>query len=111
MREFAVGTLGLEVKHEQPDFLVADAPNGDRFEVFGPESGRPGWQFAETPVMVGFLVDDIEAAREALVDADIELLGPLAGDDAIKWQHFRAPNGVVFELTWDARAAASRDSA
>jgi catechol 2,3-dioxygenase-like lactoylglutathione lyase family enzyme len=103
MRRLIVSTLGLQVKHEEGDFLVADAENGDRFEVFGNRKQRPSWQFDQSPVMVGFLVDDIEAARVTLEADGVELLGPLEGDDSMKWQHFRAPNGATFELTWDSR--------
>jgi hypothetical protein len=102
MRDLIVSTLGLEVKHEEADFVVADTANGDRFEVFGPRKQRPAWQFDHSPIMVGFLVDDIEAARSTLEAAGVELLGPLEGDESMKWQHFRAPNGASFELTWDA---------
>jgi hypothetical protein len=105
MRKLIVSTLGLQVKHEESNFLVADTKNGDRFEVFGQLKERPAWQFDQSPVMVGFLVDDIEAARATLEADGVELLGPLRGDDSMKWQHFRAPNGASFELTWDARAS------
>ena len=39
-QSFVRDVLGLEVRHEAQDFLVADAENGDRFEVFGP-AGAP----------------------------------------------------------------------
>jgi catechol 2,3-dioxygenase-like lactoylglutathione lyase family enzyme len=104
LRTFVVDVLGLQVRHEEDDFLVADAENGDRFEVFGPRAPRPDRQFDRSPVMAGFLVDNIEAARETLAGAEgTELLGALQGDDRYKWQHFRAPDGIAFELTWDAR--------
>lgn len=104
MRSFAIDVLGLEMKFERSDFVVADAANGDRFEIFGPGAGHPSWQFDHSPVMIGFRVDDIEAARDALAaTTGVQLLGELEGDDRYKWQHFRAPNGVAFELTWDAR--------
>jgi catechol 2,3-dioxygenase-like lactoylglutathione lyase family enzyme len=107
MRDFVVETLGLTPVLERDDFLVADAGDGDRFEVFGPASDAPPWQFSSGPVMVGFLVDDIHAARADLERAPgVELLGDLQvhGDGA--WQHFRAPDGTVFELTWNERLSA-----
>ena len=112
MRRFATKTLGLELEHEGQGFLAADAANGDRFEVFSEGSEPPAWQFEKSPVVIGFLVDDIAAARDDLEKADgVELLGPLQGNGGMKWQHFRAPNGVVFELTWDERVTGRDRSA
>jgi hypothetical protein len=55
----------------------------------------------------GFLVDDIEAARnERARTPNVELLGELrAPPDGYAWQHFRAPDGYVYELTADPAAS------
>jgi hypothetical protein len=45
-------------------------------------------------VICGFAVADLEQARQALVQAGIELNGDKQGG----WQHFRAPDGSIFEL-------------
>jgi hypothetical protein len=65
------------------------------------------WLFESNPVVAGFLVDDIQAAREELArTADVELLGELrVMPDGYAWQHFRAPDGHVYELTADPSAA------
>ena len=54
-----------------------------------------------------FWVDDIEAARdERTCIPDVELLGELrVMPDGYAWQHFRAPDGHVYELTADPAAA------
>ena len=90
--------LGLRLAHEQPDFAVFLMPNGDAVEVLGP-SDTDHVHFDAGPV-VGFLVDDVAAARLELEEAGVvELLGSLR-----RWpggtasQHFRAPDGNVYEV-------------
>jgi catechol 2,3-dioxygenase-like lactoylglutathione lyase family enzyme len=90
--------LGLRLADEELDFAGFDLPNGDRVELFGP-SDTEHTHFDSGPV-VGFLVGDIMGARAELEAAGmVELLGPLRrwpGDSAS--QHFRAPDGNVYEL-------------
>lgn len=106
LRAFAVDVLGLRVASESDGFLETVAVNGDRFEVFGPGSGHPEWQFSRNPVVAGFLVDDIDAAREELASTDgVELLGQVErAENGMAWQHFLAPDGHVYELTYDPSA-------
>jgi len=96
-----------DARGEDGEFLEATAANGDKLEIFGPTGPQPAYQFAAAPVVVGFLVDDIEAARNELAAAPgVELLGELeVMEDGYAWQHFRAPDGLVYELTFDPRAA------
>ena len=90
--------LGLELAHEEPDFAGLLLPNGDTVEVFGP-SDSEHTHFDTGPV-VGFLVDDVAAAREHLETTGmVEFLGPLhSRPGGTAWQHFRAPDGNVYEL-------------
>ncbi len=90
--------LGLRVAHEQPDFAGFDLPNGDKVEVFGP-SDTEHTHFDSGPV-VGFWVDDVAAARAQLEATGlVELIGPLCSwPGGTAWQHFRAPDGNVYEL-------------
>lgn len=107
MRAFALDVLGLEARSESADFLETVAANGDKFEIFGPRGPQPAVQFGTNPVVAGFLVDDIRAAStELAAAAGVELLGELeVMDDGYAWQHFRAPDGHVYELTCDPEAA------
>jgi len=71
-------------------------------ELFGSASVADGpWMFASNPVVAGFLVDNIETARDELAQAPgVELLGDLrVMPDGYAWQRFRAPDGHVYELT------------
>lgn len=55
------------------------------------------------PIVCGFLVDDIEQASQELVQAHIELVGSLQVDklSGNAWQHFRGPDGKLYELTYN----------
>ena len=64
------------------------------------------WLFERNSVVAGFLVDDMHAARDELAPAPgVELLGELnVMPGGYAWQHFRAPDGLVYELTADPSA-------
>lgn len=95
--------MGLEVVHEEPGFVVMDLPNGDRVEVFGADS--PYNTFFTTPV-AGFLVDEITSARVEMEAQGIEFIGPTEiMDDGNAWAHFRAPDGFIYELTYEPKRA------
>jgi predicted enzyme related to lactoylglutathione lyase len=92
--------LNLPVTSEEQDFVVFQLPNKDQVEVFGPSG--PNQHFVPDSPVCGFLVDDIEQARNELIQAGIELIGPLRRvPNGYAWQHFRGPNGTMYELTSD----------
>jgi catechol 2,3-dioxygenase-like lactoylglutathione lyase family enzyme len=95
--------LGLSVEQARPDQVVLAVPDGGTVEVFSP--AEPDHDHFTTGPVAGFLVDDVEAARAELEAAGIELLGPLGRGTApgAAWQHFRAPDGNVYELTSRSR--------
>jgi hypothetical protein len=105
MRAFATGVLGMTVDYEDDAIVVMKTADGSIFELFAPGAGDAG-QFDANAVVVGFLVDDFEAARAELAATDgIELLGePDGSPDGLRWQHFRAPDGRVYEITYDPAA-------
>ena len=93
--------MGLEVVHREPGFSVIDLPNGDRVEVFGEDS--PYNTFFTHPV-AGFLVDDIASARAEMESQGIEFIGSTeVMADGYAWAHFRAPDGFIYELTYDPK--------
>lgn len=109
MRSFAIDVLGLRVAGEDSEDFVELAMGDDaKLELFGSAEVADGpWLFESNPVVAGFLVDDIEAARDELARTpDVELLGELrVMPDGYAWQHFRAPGGHVYDLTADPAAA------
>lgn len=91
--------MGMDVAYQETGFVVMDLPNGDRVEVFGEDS--PYNTFFTNPV-AGFLVDDIVAARAEMESQGIEFIGPIeTAEDGNAWTHFRAPDGFVYELSYN----------
>jgi catechol 2,3-dioxygenase-like lactoylglutathione lyase family enzyme len=91
--------LGLTVVLERPGQAVFGLADGGAVEVFAPD--EPEHRHFTTGPVAGFLVDDVDVARAELVAAGVELIGPVGrGDEPGEvWQHFRAPDGNVYELT------------
>ncbi|MEU4690152.1 VOC family protein [Actinoplanes sp. NPDC023714] len=102
MRNFFADVAGMTPDHEDGDFTVFGLPGGDKLEIFGPGAADPPGQFAAGKVVAGLLVDDIDEAIAELRAAGIALIGEKQGGDGYWWQHFRAPDGTVFELAEDA---------
>ncbi|MDQ4065828.1 MAG: VOC family protein [Actinomycetota bacterium] len=97
MKRFLAETIGLEQQKEEKGMAVFTFPNGDTFEVFGPDDDEHGF-FTTGPVME-FAVDDVEAARAELEASDLELLSPVRSEGGFVWFHFRGPDGNVYGLT------------
>ncbi len=101
MTTFFRDVIGLEAVAERDDFLVFRTPDGDQVEIFGPKGPDPVEQFEHDQVVAGLLVDDIDGAIAELRDAGIELIGAANTGGGYTWQHFRAPDGKVFDICND----------
>lgn len=88
--------LGLSPRIDEPDFVMFKLPDGDQIEVFGPTMTSHS-HFTTGPV-AGFLVDDVAGATAELEAAGAELIGPIQRDGADAWQHFRGPDGNIYEI-------------
>jgi predicted enzyme related to lactoylglutathione lyase len=101
MEQFMQDVMGLRQVHHAQDFAVFQLPNKDKVEIFGPQG--PNQHFPPDSIICGFLVEDIHQARQELVRAGIELIGPLHEDkiNGNAWQHFRGPDGKLYELTFN----------
>ena len=94
---FFADVLGMPVITNVPGFTRLAAANGDRVELFGPDS-REHDQLDTGPV-AGFWVEDVEDARDELIAAGVEGVTPLAtGQDGHRWFYFRAPDGNFYEM-------------
>ena len=92
LAHFYEHVLGLELTHHEPGFWVFALPDGNNVEVFAPDyAGKD--HFTTGPV-VGLKVADLPAAVAELEAAGVELLG----EPGPTWQHFRGPDGNVYEL-------------
>jgi len=95
LARFYEDVLGLTPVHKEDGFWVFRLPDGRNAEIFSPE--HPGKDHFTTGPVAGFVVKHLTEAVHELEDAGIELLGE-AGPT---WQHFRGPDGNVYELVSD----------
>jgi catechol 2,3-dioxygenase-like lactoylglutathione lyase family enzyme len=58
----------------------------------------PDWVDPPSDTNLGFLVDDVEAATAELGRRGVEPDGELSSGAGVRYRHFRAPDGRVFEL-------------
>lgn len=101
--DFFEQVLGLRRSLVEPNFAVLATPSGDAVEIFGPRAAlsEPA-QFDRNPVVVGLMVDDIDAARSAIEAAGATLLGDIVRTaEGYAWQHFIGPDRNTWELTYD----------
>ena len=87
--------LGLEIEVEADRQAILRTANGDQVEVFG-KDGRGKSQ--NSPPTIAFEVEDVAAAREALVTAGIEIVGEIGSWNGHEWLYFRSPDGYLFEV-------------
>jgi catechol 2,3-dioxygenase-like lactoylglutathione lyase family enzyme len=99
MATFLESTLGLTLVESVDGYREYKLPNADVVELFGSEDTEKT-HFTTGPV-AGLLVSDIGTARDELRRAGIELIGDLHRSGTYAWQHFRAPDGNVYELVED----------
>lgn len=92
LADFYEKVLQLTLVYTEPGFWVFELPNGTHVEVFSED--YPGKEHFSTGPVVGFSVPDLEAGVAELRDAGVELLG----EPGPTWQHFRGPDGNVYEL-------------
>jgi catechol 2,3-dioxygenase-like lactoylglutathione lyase family enzyme len=88
--------LGLRPFHEDAASVRFRLPNGTEIHVYGPADVDHGF-FGSAPV-VGLLVDDVGRARAAMEAAGVEFIGPIQSADGSRWNHFRGPDGNVYEI-------------
>jgi glyoxylase I family protein len=100
MNEFYRDVLGLEVLCIDDSSGRFKLQDGTEVHVYGPKDKHHEF-FGEGPV-VAFEVDDFAAAQSRLLAAGVEFIYPEPQRSAGKvWQHFRAPDGNVYELIGD----------
>ena len=97
--DFFQDVLGLTPDFDLPGFRVLKLPDSSKVEVFGPDTDM-NRHFTTGPV-VGFLVDDVNAAASELRARGVEILHTAEDERGNAWVHFRAPDGNVYEFTQD----------
>jgi hypothetical protein len=97
MGAFCRDVLQLEEIHASPGDWRFRTGDGAEVHVYGPEEHDHDY-FGSGPV-VGLRVNDFAEARSRLVDAGIEFLYPEPQQkDDLAWQHFRGPDGNIYEI-------------
>jgi predicted enzyme related to lactoylglutathione lyase len=93
---FFTDVMRLPLDEQQSGFASFKFPNGDKFEVFGPEDHAH--DFFTTGPVIGFGVEDVDATRSQLEAAGVEFVAPTQSEGEYRWAHFRGPDGVIFEI-------------
>ncbi len=98
MDAFLRAAIGAAPPVEEPGFRLWSLPNGDLVELFAP-GHHP--DFGPGPV-VGFHVEDLEAARREVIAAGGEVVGGYGPNaDGYASLHIKAPDGNVYEIVHD----------
>ena len=88
--------LGLEPFLEDATSVRFRAADGAEIHVYGPADDDHDF-FGAAPV-VGLVVDDFDAARARMVAAGIAFEGEPQRAGSSVWNHYRAPDGNVYEI-------------
>ena len=96
--------LRLEPILERPGAAWFRAADGAQIHVYAGDDEDHDF-FGAGPV-VGLVVDDFDATRAAMVAAGIEFIGEPQRDGGSAWNHYRGPDGNVYEIMGPDRAPA-----
>ena len=96
MVKFFRDVMGMQPIRDEPEIAGFQLTNGTQMELYRPEEAFHS--FFTTGPVVAFLVDDVDAARATMEAAGIEFIGPIQRAGKTSWNHFRAPDGTVFEI-------------
>ena len=89
---FLADVLGVDVAADG-DVHRLHFPNGSSLALVPPDYVEP-----PSDTILGFLVDDVEAATEELSARGVSPDGDLHSGYGFRYRHFRAPDGRRFEL-------------
>ncbi len=87
----------------EPGAAWFQAADGTPIHVYGPTN--EDHDFFGTGPVVGLVVDDFDATRQAMVEAGIAFIGEPQRDGGAAWNHYRGPDGNVYEIIGSNREA------
>ncbi len=96
MVKFFRDVMGMQPIRDDPELAGFQLTNGTQVELYRPEEAFHA--FFTTGPVVAFWVDDVDAARATMEAAGIAFIGPIQRAGKTRWNHFRAPDGTVFEI-------------
>ncbi len=88
--------MGVDVVRDERDVVGFKFADGTGMEIWRPEDEFHNF-FGSGPV-VGFCVDNVDEARARMEAAGIEFIGPIQRSGNASWNHFRGPDGNVYEI-------------
>jgi catechol 2,3-dioxygenase-like lactoylglutathione lyase family enzyme len=88
--------LGMKPALDRPGAAWFHAGDGASIHVYAADDADHEF-FGSGPV-VGLEVDDFDAARAAMTAAGIEFIGEPQRDAGVAWNHYRGPDGNVYEI-------------
>ena len=94
--------LGLAPILERPTAAWFRASDGAQIHVY--DAADQDHAFFDRGPVVGLVVDDFDRARAALIGAGIEFIGEPQREGGSAWNHYRAPDGNVYEIIDPDRA-------
>jgi hypothetical protein len=96
MSTFVRDVLGAAVLVESDEMTIFRLRDSSLFEVLGRDwDDQVG--YPASPVL-GFWVEDVDAARGILVEAGVEIVGQTFAEGDHRWQHFRGPDGNLYQV-------------
>ncbi len=96
MVTFFRDVMGMKPIRDEPQIAGFQMSDGTRLELYRPQEKFHA--FFTTGPVVAFRVDDVDAARAAMETAGIQFIGPIQRAGKATWNHFRAPDGTIFEI-------------
>jgi catechol 2,3-dioxygenase-like lactoylglutathione lyase family enzyme len=96
MVAFFRDVMGMEPGRDQPGIARFQMTDGANLELY--QLDEESHAFFTTGPVVAFRVDDVDVSRATMEAAGIEFIGPIQRMGKTSWNHFRAPDGTVFEI-------------
>ena len=89
--------MGMQPIRDETEIAGFQLIDGTQIELYRPEEEFHA--FFTTGPVVAFRVDDVDVARTTMEAAGIEFIGSIQRAGKTSWNHFRAPDGTVFEIS------------
>ncbi len=97
--------LGLSVSRQTDDLIGFRLADGTILELYSPANEFHA--FFTTGPVIGFRVENFDAARQAMLAAGVKFIGDVQHADGVSWQHFYSPDGKVLEIIGPGQARSS----
>ncbi len=90
--------MGMDVLVSSDAQVTLQTARGDVVEFCGPAHPVPDYLFDSGETVIGFEVDDLESAADALAQRGMRALAPTSEGHGVRFCHFTGPGGAVYGL-------------